>query len=138
MKDKLHDYVGKNVKIIDNDDWEYVGRLVRLDDGIVKNGNESFYQVKTFSVEFDIVESDVKSIKEVELNSESLRLWEYIGKRVKVLTTNSKTFEGVVINVDDAFDNESGYDSLNIETDKENDIVYDLNENEIESIEVIE
>lgn len=138
MKDKLHDYVGKNVKIIDNDDWEYVGRLVRLDDGKVKNGNESFYQVKTFSVEFDIVESEVKSIKEVELNSESLRLWEYIGKRVKVLTTNSKTFEGVVINVDDAFDNESGYDSLNIETDKENDIVYDLNENEIESIEVIE
>ncbi|WP_436855211.1 polymorphic toxin type 50 domain-containing protein [Staphylococcus caeli] len=24
MKDKLHDYVGKNVKIIDNDDGEYV------------------------------------------------------------------------------------------------------------------
>lgn len=65
-----------------------------------------------------------------------MNLYAYEGKRVKVLATNGKTFEGVVINVDDAFDNESGYDSLNIETDKENDVVYDLNENEIESIEV--
>lgn len=56
MKDKLNDYVGKNVKIIDNDNWEYIGRLVRLDDDKVKNRNESFYQVKTFAVAFDIVE----------------------------------------------------------------------------------
>lgn len=125
------------LEIVDIDDWEYVGRLVRLDDGKVKNGNESFYQVKTFSVEFDIVESEVKSIKEVELNSESLRLWEYIGKNVKVETNDGKVFEGRAIGVDDD-DNESGYYSLNIETDKENDIVYDLNENEIESIKEIE
>lgn len=66
-----------------------------------------------------------------------MNLYAYEGKRVKVLTTSGKTFEGVVINVDDAFDNESGYDSLNIETDKENNVVYDLNENEIENIDVI-
>lgn len=138
MKYKLWEYVGKNIELIDIDNEKFTGRVVHFDDDTVNNSNECSIEIKTKDLHFDILESEIKSIKEVELNSESLRLWEYIGKRVKVLTTNSKTFEGVVINVDDAFDNESGYDSLNIETDKENDVVYDLNENEIESIEVIE
>ncbi|WP_436855213.1 LSM domain protein [Staphylococcus caeli] len=65
-------------------------------------------------------------------------LYNYIGKNVKVETNDGKVFEGRAIGVDDDDDNESGYYSLNIKTDKENGIVYDLNENEIESIEVIE
>ncbi|MGW7987738.1 hypothetical protein ACWEYO_10410 [Staphylococcus shinii] len=138
MEHKLWEYVGKNVELIDIDNEKFTGRVVHFDDDTVNNSNECSIEIKTKDLHFDILESEIKSIKEVELNSESLRLWEYIGKRVKVLATNGKTFEGVVINVDDAFDNESGYDSLNIETDKENDVVYDLNENEIESIEEIE
>jgi hypothetical protein len=66
-----------------------------------------------------------------------LDLYAYEGKRVKVLGTSGRTFVGLAVNVDDAFDNESGYDSLNIEIDNANNVVYDLNENEIESIEVI-
>lgn len=135
MKDKLHDYVGKNVKIIDIDDWEYIGRLVCLDDGKVNNGNESFYQVKTFAVAFDIVESEVKNIKEVELNSESMKLWKYEGKEIKIYLRNGEILSGKAIDFDDELDNATGYDSIYLKTDTGS---FDINEYEIKSIKEIE
>ncbi|WP_232138732.1 hypothetical protein [Staphylococcus gallinarum] len=135
MKDKLRDYIGKNVKLIDNDDLEYIGRLVYLDDDKLNNRNESFYQVKTFAVGFDIVESEVKSIKEVELNSESLRLWEYEGKRVRVIDRDGDEFEGKVVDFDDELDNATGYDSIYLKTDTGS---FGINEYEIKSIKEIE
>jgi hypothetical protein len=65
MKDKLHDYVGKNVKIVDIDDWEFIGLLVHFDD-IEKSSNRCSYQVKTAWESFDIDEYEIKSIKEIE------------------------------------------------------------------------
>lgn len=135
MKDKLHDYVGKNVKIVDIDDWEFIGRLVCLDNDKLKNRNESFYQVKTFAVAFDIVESEVKSIKEVELNSESLKLWKYIGKRVRVIDRDGDKFDGKVVDFDDELDNATGYDSIYLKTDTGS---FGINEYEIKSIKEIE
>lgn len=134
MKDKLHDYVDKNVKIIDIDDWEFIGRLVRFDD-TVKNSNGYSYQVKTNAVAFDIIESEVKSIKEVELNSESLRLWEYIGKRVRVIDRDGDEFDGKIVDFDDELDNATGYDSIYLKTDTGS---FGINEYEIKSIKEIE
>ncbi|MEB6291620.1 hypothetical protein NGC65_00780 [Staphylococcus xylosus] len=134
MKDKLHDYVGKNVKIVDIDDWEFIGLLVHFDD-IEKSSNRCSYQVKTDWESFDILESEVKSISRIELNSESLRVFEYLGKRVKVILWDGERYMGKVIDFDWGYDNATGYDSIYLKTDTGS---FDIDEYEIKSIKEIE
>jgi hypothetical protein len=66
-----------------------------------------------------------------------IHLYEYIGKKVKVETFEGNTFEGTAIGVDDEDDNESGYYSLNIKLNRNDDVIIDLDEVEISSIEII-
>lgn len=64
-------------------------------------------------------------------------LYNYIGKNIKVETNDGKVFEGRAIGVDDDDDNESGYYSLNIKLNKNDNFIIDLDEPEITSIEII-
>jgi small nuclear ribonucleoprotein (snRNP)-like protein len=134
MKAELSDYIGKNVEIIDLDGWKFIGRLVCLDD-IEEKNNKCSYQVKTKAVAFDIIESEVKSIREIEINCESLRLWEYVRKEIKLYLLNGKVLTGKAIDFDDEMDNASGYDSIYIKT---NEGSFDIDEYEIKSINEID
>ncbi|WP_229348918.1 hypothetical protein [Staphylococcus kloosii] len=134
MKAELSDYIGKNVEIIDLDGWKFIGRLVCLDD-IEEKNNKYSYQVKTKAVAFDIIESEVKSIREIEINSESLRLWRYVGKEIKLYFLDGEVLTGKVIDFDDEMDNASGYDSIYIKT---NEGSFDIDEYEIKSINEID
>lgn len=77
----------------------------------------------------------MKSIKEVELNSESLRLWEYEGKEIKMYLRNGKVLTGKAIDFDDELDNATGYDSIYLKIVRG---TFDINEYEIKSIKEIE
>lgn len=63
-----------------------------------------------------------------------MKLWEYVGKEIKVTCLNGKIFSGKCTDFTQALDNEPEVDSIGL---KVNDISYELYENEIKSIEVI-
>ena len=59
-------------------------------------------------------------------------------KRVRVVDIDGKVYEGEVIDVGRADDNDSGEDSIGIETHPDIRSGYDLDRSEIVSIEIIE
>ncbi|MBF7025506.1 LSM domain protein [Staphylococcus kloosii] len=69
------------------------------------------------------------------MNSESLRLWRYVGKEIKLYFLDGEVLTGKVIDFDDEMDNASGYDSIYIKT---NEGSFDIDEYEIKSINEID
>lgn len=64
-----------------------------------------------------------------------MQLWTYIGKNVRIELKNGKIFIGRAAGYDDEMDNESGEDSIHLDTGV---ILYDFDESEIKSIEILE
>ncbi|MBJ8267076.1 LSM domain protein [Staphylococcus pseudintermedius] len=64
-----------------------------------------------------------------------MKLWTYVGKKVKIELTNGKIFIGRAVGYDDEMDNESGEDSIHLDSGK---LLYDFDESEIKSIEVLD
>lgn len=60
-------------------------------------------------------------------------LFEYFGKKVRIITTSKKTFEGLVCCVQNELDTDSGEQELNL--DATNGICYSFEKSEIISIE---
>jgi hypothetical protein len=67
-----------------------------------------------------------------------LNLWEYVGKRIRVIDTEGQVFEGKCTDYTQALDNEPEIDSIGVETEPGSGYSYEIYENEIESIEIIE
>lgn len=63
-----------------------------------------------------------------------MKLWKYVGKKIKVTCDNDKVFEGKCIDYTQALDNEPEIDSIGLET---TELSYEIYENEIKSIQVI-
>ncbi|EGQ2804392.1 TPA: LSM domain protein, partial [Staphylococcus pseudintermedius] len=47
-----------------------------------------------------------------------MKLWTYVGKKVKIELTNGKIFIGRAAGYDDEMDNESGEDSIHLDSGK--------------------
>ncbi|WP_343348616.1 hypothetical protein [Terrisporobacter petrolearius] len=62
-----------------------------------------------------------------------MKLWEYVGKEIKVICLNNKVFKGKCTDYTQGLDNEPEIDSIGLDV---NGINYELYENEIKSIEV--
>lgn len=60
-----------------------------------------------------------------------MKLWEYSGKNVKIITVDGQIFEGKAYDYTSAQDNTPEIASISIDH-------YELYENEIESIEIID
>lgn len=65
----------------------------------------------------------------------SLKLWEYLGEKVKVIYNDGEVYEGKVVHFDDEDDNADGYDSISLVADG---LTIDISESEIKSIKEIE
>jgi hypothetical protein len=63
-----------------------------------------------------------------------VKLWEYVGKEIKVICNNGKVFEGKCTDYTQALDNEPEIDSIGLKT---TGLSYELYQNEIKSIEVV-
>ncbi|MCD8819572.1 LSM domain protein [Mammaliicoccus sciuri] len=63
-----------------------------------------------------------------------MKLWTYVGKMVLIEADDGQQFTGKVISYDDEMDNESGEDSINLDTGIQ---IYDFDESEIKSIEIL-
>lgn len=63
-----------------------------------------------------------------------MRLWEYVGKEIKVTCIDEQIFTGKCTDYTQSLDNEPEIDSIGLNV---NGISYELYENEIKSIEVI-
>ncbi|MGZ0086907.1 hypothetical protein ACWNXI_15430 [Caldibacillus thermoamylovorans] len=68
-----------------------------------------------------------------------MKLWEYVGKKVRIIYKDGDVLEGFVRDYCDGEDSEDGIDSLEItnEETKGRGYVFGVLENEIKSIEVI-
>ncbi|QHW36648.1 LSM domain protein [Staphylococcus ursi] len=64
-----------------------------------------------------------------------MKLWTYVGKNVRIELTDGQLFIGKATDYDDEMDNESGEDSINL---YDGICLYDFNESEIKSIEIID
>ncbi|UXS22702.1 LSM domain protein [Staphylococcus delphini] len=64
-----------------------------------------------------------------------MKLWTYVGKNAIVELTNGKQFMGRVTNFEDEIANNSGEDSIHFD---DGIVLFDFNESEIKSIEVID
>ncbi|MFV5937172.1 LSM domain protein [Mammaliicoccus sciuri] len=64
-----------------------------------------------------------------------MKLWTYVGKKVLIEADDGQEFTGKVITYDDEMDNESGEDSINLDTGIQ---IYDFDESEIKSIEILD
>ncbi|MCD8836022.1 LSM domain protein [Mammaliicoccus sciuri] len=64
-----------------------------------------------------------------------MKLWTYVGKKVLIEADDGQQFTGKVISYDDEMDNESGEDSINLDTGIQ---IYDFDESEIKSIEILD
>ncbi|EZX23012.1 hypothetical protein V070_01140 [Staphylococcus aureus C0673] len=64
-----------------------------------------------------------------------MKLWTYVGKKVLIEADDGQQFTGRVISYDDEMDNESGEDSINLDTGIQ---IYDFDESEIKSIEILD
>ena len=69
-----------------------------------------------------------------------MKLWEFVGKNVKIVYKDGAVLDGYVHDYDDGEDNDDGIDSLSISNKetKEGGFLYGVSENEIESIEIID
>ncbi|EGQ0373414.1 TPA: LSM domain protein [Staphylococcus pseudintermedius] len=64
-----------------------------------------------------------------------MKLWTYVGKNVRIELKNGQQFTGKADDYDDEMDNESGEDSINL---YDGICLYDFNESEIKSIEILD
>ena len=64
-----------------------------------------------------------------------MKLWTYVGKKVRIELTNGNQFIGEVTNYDDEVVNDSGEPSINLDTGIQ---IYDFDESEIKSIEILD
>ena len=64
-----------------------------------------------------------------------MRLWEYSGKMIKIKTRWGKTFEGMGDLYANALDNPEGVECISVCTEK--GVLYEFEESEIASIEVV-
>ncbi|MCU5745895.1 LSM domain protein [Staphylococcus sp. SQ8-PEA] len=64
-----------------------------------------------------------------------MKLWTYVGKKVSIDFIDGQRLTGKVTNYDDEMDNESGEDSIHFEY---RNSLYDIDESEIKSIEVLD
>ncbi|WP_019165060.1 hypothetical protein [Staphylococcus delphini] len=64
-----------------------------------------------------------------------MKLWTYVGKNAIVELTNGKQFMGRVTNFEDEIANNSGEDSIHFD---DGIVLFDFNESEIKSIEVLD
>jgi len=67
-----------------------------------------------------------------------LELWEYVGKRVRVIDIDGQVFEGDCIDYTQALDNDPEIASIGVVTQPGAGFSYELYENEIKSIEIID
>lgn len=67
-----------------------------------------------------------------------LKLWEYLGKKIRLIDTDGRVFEGRCNGYTQALDNEPEVASVSIKTEPGADYAYEIYENEIKSIEIIE
>jgi len=68
-----------------------------------------------------------------------MRLWEYVGKNVRIVYKDGDVLEGYVLDYCDGEDNEDGIDSLVItnEETKREGYLLGVSENEIKSITIL-
>lgn len=66
---------------------------------------------------------------------ETMKLWTYVGKNAIVELTNGKQFMGRVTNFEDEIANNSGENSIHFD---DGIVLFDFNESEIKSIEIID
>ena len=68
-----------------------------------------------------------------------MRLWEYVGKNVRIMYKDGDVLEGYVLDYCDGEDNEDGIDSLVItnEETKREGYLLGVSENEIKSITIL-
>lgn len=64
-----------------------------------------------------------------------MKLWTYVGKKVRIELNNGKIFTGRATGYDDEMDNESGEDSIHLDSGK---LLYDFDESQIKSIEILD
>ncbi|MEJ7541040.1 LSM domain protein [Staphylococcus intermedius] len=64
-----------------------------------------------------------------------MELWTYVGKTVRIELTDGLLFIGKATDYDDEMDNESGEDSINLYNGIN---LYDFNESQIKSIEILD
>ncbi|EGQ3461404.1 LSM domain protein [Staphylococcus pseudintermedius] len=64
-----------------------------------------------------------------------MKLWTYVRKNVLIETIDGQQFTGEVTSYDDEIANNSGEDSIYLDTGIQ---IYDINESEIKSIEIID
>lgn len=67
-----------------------------------------------------------------------MKLKEYVGRRVRVLTDEGRTFEGECTDYTQPSDNDPEIASIGVVTEPGAGFAYELYENEIKSIEVID
>lgn len=64
-----------------------------------------------------------------------MKLWTYVGKKVRIELTNGKQFIGEVTDYDDEIVNNSGESSIHLATGFQ---LYDFDESKIKSIETLD
>lgn len=68
-----------------------------------------------------------------------MKLWEYVGKKVEIITTDNDTIRAFVNAYEDDTANDEGVDSVDYtKLDDTNDTPYIIFENEIKSIKELE
>lgn len=66
-----------------------------------------------------------------------MNLWEFLNKKIKVITNNKKVFIGKYVSYTQALDNEPEIASITLTTETK-EVYYELYENDIIKIEIIE
>ncbi|MDE9752302.1 LSM domain protein [Staphylococcus delphini] len=64
-----------------------------------------------------------------------MKLWNYVGENVVITTIDGVKFIGEVTNYEDYIANDSGEDSIHFD---DGIVLFDFNESEIKSIEIID
>ncbi|PCF33299.1 LSM domain protein [Staphylococcus delphini] len=64
-----------------------------------------------------------------------MKLWNYVGENVVITTIDGVKFIGEVTNYEDYIANDSGEDSIHLSTEYQ---IYDIEESEIKSIEILD
>ena len=72
------------------------------------------------------------------LEAAIMKLWEYEGKRIRLIDIDGQVFTGFIDHYTSDLDNPSGIASLSLEQDGERGNLINLEEPEIASIEILE
>ncbi|WP_086427541.1 LSM domain protein [Staphylococcus cornubiensis] len=64
-----------------------------------------------------------------------MKLWTYVGKNVRIELKNGQQFIGKADDYDDEIANNSGEDSIYLDTGKQ---IYEFDESQIKSIEILD